>query len=375
MDPVNKAASNIRAASPDDFPAIARLLDRTLGKRPYEHRLRLWKWRFDLNPARTDEFQGFLVAEREGRIVGVQGLIPLRVKVGDQYLVASCSCDLAAEPAARTAGMTLKLTALGKEVSPLHLSTSANELANKISLALGGKEFSAGRRKFLKPLNISGILTRRWKRKSVLHGIAAALIRAALFPLDWIHAAWVSEIPRSHVSGGTVKEIEYFDERFTVFGEQLEKEHAILVKRDSAYLNWRYSDYPFAGVQSFELTRGTEVLGFSVIHIGLDEDCLRFAALLELVAVKREHAVLSHLLGEAIRRAVKADAHYLIARSATPEQEELMRKRGFRASDQRFSPVTYKNNSRVPDEVFAREANWYLSLGDGDGYYYIGPEY
>jgi len=371
---VNTTGSIVRPATLDDFPAIAELLDFQLGKRSYEHRLRLWKWRFDMNPARTDEFQGFLVAERDGRIVGVQGLIPLRIKAGDLHLTASCSCDLAVEPAARTAGMTLKLRALCKDVSPFHLSTSANEPSNKVTLALGGREVSAGRRKFLKVLKIGGLLLRRWKRKSTLHGIAGGAIQTVLKPMDWILATWNSLRPRHQVPGGIVKDIKNFDERFSDFWEQLAKEHAILVMRDPAYLNWRYTEYPFPGIQSFELTRESKVLGFAVVHIGIDEDHLRFAALLELVGLKSEPRVLSHLLEEAIRRAAGAGAHYLIARASTAEQEVLMQRSGFRARDLHYSPVTYKNNSSVPAEMFANDRNWYLSLGDGDEYYYLRPE-
>jgi hypothetical protein len=188
--------------------------------------------------------------------------------------------------------------------------------------------------------------------------------------LDWILTTWASVRPEHQIPGGIVKDIEYFDERFTDFWEQLANEHSILVMRDPAYLNWRYSDYPFPGIQSFELTQGNILLGFSVIHIGIDEDRLRFAALLELVGLKREPRVLSHLLGEAVRRATRAGAHYVFARASTPEHEELLRERGFRARDLHYSPVIYKNNSSVPEEVFAQDRNWYLSLGDGDGCYY-----
>ncbi len=371
---MNTTGSIVRPATPDDFPAIAELLDSKLGKRPYEHRLRLWRWRFDLNPTRTDEFPGILVAERDGRIVGAQGLIPMRVKAGDLYLNASCSCDLAAEPSARTAGMALKFRAMGKGVSPLHLSTSANEPSHKVTLSLEGREVSAGRRKFLKPLKIGGLLLHRWKRKSILHGIAAGAIQAVLKPVDWILATWNSLRPRQKVPGGIVKDIKYFDERFRDFWEQLAREHAILVMRDPAYLNWRYTEYPFPGIQSFEWTRESKVLGFAVLHIGIDEDHLRFAALLELVGLKSEPRALSHLLEEAIRRAAWAGAHYLIARASTAEQEVLMRRSGFRARDLHYSPVTYKNNSSVPTEMFENDRNWYLSLGDGDEYHYLRPE-
>jgi len=367
---VTRTGSIVRPATPDDSPSIAELLDRTLGKRSYGQRLKLWNWRFDRNPARTDAFPSFLVAEEKGRIVGVQGLIPLRVKAGTQQLNASCSCDLAADPAARSAGMKLKLAALARELSPLHLSTSANEPANKITLALGGKEVFSGRRKYIKPLKASGLMRRGLEQRGTAGGIAATASMAIWKPVDWILAVGRAVKSQRKGTGGIIRDVTFFDGRYDAFWEQLAGEHVVLSVRDSSYLNWRYSGYPFPGIQSFELSLGEQLLGFSVIHRSVDEDGLPFAAILELAGRKVENRVLEHLLWEATRRAAIAGAHYLIARASTPEREDLFRGNGFRERDINYSPVTYKNNSDVSHDIFAKDGNWYLSLGDGDGCFY-----
>jgi len=372
---VTRTGLIVRPAAADDSPSIAELLDRTLGKRPYDQRLKLWNWRFERNPARTDAFPSFLVAEEKGRIVGVHGLIPLRVKTGTRQLNASCSCDLAADPAARSAGMKLKLAALAKELSPLHLSTSANEAANKITLALGGKEVASGRQKYIKPLKASGLMRRGLGKKGTAGGIAATASMAIWKQVDWILAIGRAINPQRKETGAIVKDITVFDGRYTGFWEEeLAGDHMVLSVRDSSYLNWRYSEYPFPGIQSFELSRGEQLLGYSVIHLSVDEDRLRFAAILEVTGRKRENGVLEHLLQEATRRAAIAGAHYLIARAPTPEFERLFRNQGFQRRNMNYSPVTYKNNSDVPHDVFSMVGNWYLTLGDGDGcHFYHSP--
>lgn len=373
---MTRSGSNVRPAAPDDFPSIAELLDRTFGKRAYEQRMRLWNWRFDRNPARTDAFPAFLVIEEKGGIAGAHGLIPLRVKAGTRKLNASCSCDLAADPAARSAGMKLKLAALSREMSPLHISTSANEPANKITLALGGKEVVGGRRTYIKPLKASGLMRRSLAGKGTAEGIASAASLAIGMPADWALAIDRMARPPGKIPGTVVRNVASFDGRYDEFWEEMAGDHAILVVRDSSYLNWRYAGYPFPGIQSFELSRGERLLGFSVIHLGIDEDRLRFAALLELAGRKMESGVPEHLLGEAIRRAAAAGAHYLIARAPTPECEALFQDHGYMRREMKYSPVTYKNNSEVPQEVFAQDGNWYVSLGDGDGcHYYDSPSH
>jgi hypothetical protein len=52
----------------------------------------------------------------------------------------------------------------------------------------------------------------------------------------------------------------------------------------------------------------------------------------------------------------------------------LFQDHGYMRREMNYSPVTYKNNSEVPHEAFAKDGNWYLSLGDGDGcHYYDSP--
>jgi hypothetical protein len=116
-------------------------------------------------------------------------------------------------------------------------------------------------------------------------------------------------------------------------------------------------------------------MGFAAIHIAVDEDGLRFAAILELAGMPGDRETTEQLLGEAIRRAASAGAHYLIARAPDPECEQLLRRTGFRERGTGFSPVTFKNNSDVPDRLFTGDGSWYVTLGDGDGCHYFPEEH
>jgi hypothetical protein len=363
----------VRAATESDYPAIASLLDTIFEPRPYAQRLKLWRWRYDANPAKSGSIQPFIVGEQGGKIVGVHGLVPLRVKVGDQTLVASCSCDLAVDPAARSAGMKLKLRTLSKELSPLHISTSANEPANKITLALGGKEVASGRKKLIKPLLTGSLVKRMISEKGGKFWRTAGAITSVLVgkPVDWALAIGRKFTTYPQVEGATFEEIKRFDLRFDQFWESVSRETEIMHVRDSAYLNWRYVEYPFPGIQSVALVQDNRILGLCVIHVATDTDGLRFAAILELLVPRAETDAFDQLLGEAIRRAIESGAHTVTARTSVQEWEERLTRNGFRIRKMPFSPITYKNNSDIPNSVFDNNANWYVSLGDGDGCYYF----
>ncbi|UCE67747.1 MAG: GNAT family N-acetyltransferase [Candidatus Zixiibacteriota bacterium] len=369
---MNKNALNIRPAASADYHAIATLLDRVLGKVQFEKRLKLWQWRNDSNPARIPEIPGFLVAERNGQIVGIHGLTPMRVKIGEHQFHAACSCDFAVNPTARSVGMKLKLKTLERDVSPLPISTSANEPANRITLALGGKELLTGRKRFINPLKASGFV-----RKAILNkiGLSAKFIIGiccVMFgkPLDSVLALIRKLKSYPNVTDSRILDIDRFDQRFDSLYEKISRRHPIMTVRDSSYLNWRYTDYPFKGIQSFALLRIDELLGFAVIHDAVDDFGLRFFAILELLAPVGENAVFENLLGEIIRRAENENADYIIAITSTAEWEKIFKKYGFRIRNSHFSTTTYKNNTDLPDELFSMESNWYVSLGDGDICYY-----
>jgi hypothetical protein len=370
---VTKPELVVRAATESDYPDIASLLDSIFEPRSYEQRLKLWRWRYDDNPTKSTSIPPFLVGEQEGKIVGVHGLVPLRIKIGEQVLVTSCSCDLGVEPSARSAGMKLKLRTLSKELSPLHISTSANEPANKITLALGGKEVAGGTKKLIKPLIASRFMRRMISEKGgVFRKIAAAVVGVLIGkPADWALSIGRKLGSHAKVVGARIEEVKRFDDRFDRFWDRVSRETAIMHVRDSTYLNWRYAQYPFTGIQSFALVREDEILGLGVIHVATDTDGLRFAAILELLVPNGSTDSFEHLLGEAIARAADSGAHYITARTSVPEWEARLVQSGFRLRLTPFSPVTYKNNSDIPSSVFEDDANWYVSLGDGDGCYYF----
>ena len=67
---MKKGELKVRPAASDDYPAIASLLDCTFGKIAFEKRIKLWQWRHDNNPAKVPEIPGFLIAEKDGQVVG-----------------------------------------------------------------------------------------------------------------------------------------------------------------------------------------------------------------------------------------------------------------------------------------------------------------
>ncbi len=360
----------IRPATEEDYDAIADLLNRIFPPVEVEKRKKLWRWRHDQNPAVNDKTPPFLIAEKSGKLVGVHGLVAMLFTVREDILTGVCSCDYAVEPDARSAGMKLKLAAFSKDISPLHISTSANRAANKITLALGGKELETGKLRLMNILKYHGLIHSRLKDK-ISSGPAKvmSILGGTFFKM---HSA-LRGIPGKDkmASGYEMNPVSMFGERHDDFWNEISADYDICVIRNSRYLNWRYIQYPFGKIQTWELLHEKKVRGLLAVHHSIDEDSLKFTAVLETLVGRNDQQALDILLNHAVKSAIKNGSHYITADPHDPQNPEYYRRLGFRIRTSEYSPFTYKNNSEIDDSFFDDERRWYFSLGDGDICYYF----
>lgn len=78
-------------------------------------------------------------------------------------------------------------------------------------------------------------------------------------------------LKRVRGAGVEVSRIRRFDERFDAFAERTARRLPLVVKRDAAYLNWKYIDRPNNRFESFAATVGGELRGFMTLLDGYDE--------------------------------------------------------------------------------------------------------
>jgi len=365
--------SVIRPATTADQAGIARILDAAFGPVPFEVRQRLWRWRNEENPASSADFPAFLVAEAEGEIVGVHGLLPLRMRVGSHELTAACACDFAVSPSARGVGVGLKVQAMKPSISPVHLSTSANHAAQRLTVALGGSDIGAGMVSYVKPLRLSPLLAERLDRTTGRNWVriarAPTLMAGRLLDGAWNLSRALR--PSSTIPQATLREVAEFDERYDNFANRILPADSVHVIRDAAYLNWRYSRYPFKGIRSFELVRGEELLGFGVVHLHEDPSGTTSSSLLELAGHPDVPAAISVLLDEACRRSIEGRAATVSARAASPEIVEILLGSGFHRRERTYSPCTVKGATADLAEILSDDSRWHLSLGDGDVSFFL----
>ena len=103
-------AVEIRAFEPDDEPRVVELLQRAFGRWPrhiegIEPR-EFFRWKHSASPFGPSIC---LVAEADGALTGFVGLMPWRLRIGEQVLSTIRGVDLAVDPAHRRHGVSMSL--------------------------------------------------------------------------------------------------------------------------------------------------------------------------------------------------------------------------------------------------------------------------
>jgi GNAT superfamily N-acetyltransferase len=296
----------------------------------------------------------FLVAERAGAVVGVQGMVPIRFRMGDRTVVAACTCDFAVDPAARGIGLRLKLAAMSREVAPFAFSTSSNASANSVTRALGGSALDAARTTYRLPLRITAILRRRWPTLPMLVAGAAA---------DGVLAGRRGMRGSEPPNGLRWRSVDSFGPEFDRLWHVFAPRHPVQVVRDAAYLEWRYRRSPYGSAWAAALTRGTDVHGLVVVGLGRTR-----AAILELLDDGSAPGITRALIRSATRYAARGGAELLEARTSDPWLSRVLVREGFRTRVDDNSPVTYRVAEECLAPLLVPEENWQIGLGDGDAW-------
>lgn len=363
----------IRPARENEYTEIAGILKRILSNRSTEDLLSLWKWRFQPEFAHSEDLPGFYVGEAESKIVGVHGLYPSRLKIDKQIISMVCMSDFAVVPEARSKGYgsKIRIRVLGEETSPFIISTSSNTHGNKLTLILGGVEIRESRKSFVMPLAAKSFIQKALQKSGLTRIFSGGLFTALLaIPVDIYLSIGRMLAPVKEIPGAVIENIEVFDDRFDLFWKKASDDYPVLFVRDSAYLNWRYSNYPLNKYDSFALIRDNEILGIAVMYIGSDKNGIKFASIMELFTRKESVDEYKKLLAEVVGRAVKNKCQYIKTISSVNEHQRLLRSFGFRERQMNYAPYTYKDNTGYSEKLLRDSRNWHISLGDGDMCFY-----
>lgn len=252
------------------------------------HGLDYWQWKYKENP--LGFFPNWIwIAESNGKIVGHYTVIPVKMKIGNRDILAAQSVDTATHPDYRRQGI---FENLAKNVyaeayrDGVRLIYGFANLPRRVTSESGASY--EGLHKKLGWTHLC-FMTRMLKglgySKPTESGVTAR-----------IGAAVVELVTRARSAESTehnaIDQRDRFDRHIDLFWERASKTANVMIKRDSAYLNWRIND-PDSEYVIFEARKGKEVQGYVILKI---EKEVRTGIVVDLLALPSHQDVVLSLI-------------------------------------------------------------------------------
>lgn len=347
------AALAVFQRAADDEEELFRLYQDVFGQDLTEGSRRRWRWQYLENPATPSSGPEIWVAKDGDTLLGQYASMPVRLWWGSREVQASWGMDVFVNAEARGRGVGAQLfttwsdhveVALG-----LGLTPSSYGLFKKL------RYHDVGPVPFFQNILDPRAVARR-RLGPVLGTVAAPVLGTALalrFPTRGL----------AH-EGLSVRRTETFGPEFDALWERARASYRMCVRRDAAYLDWKYRRCPHKQYEVRSAWRGDTLSGYAVSRHE-EYRGLRLGWIIDVFADSADHAAKDALIADVLadfhaRGVARAQAFSL----GRPLADDL-RRRGFREAP---SPMQFCVRSRVggDDEVLASRADWHVVFGDSD---------
>jgi GNAT superfamily N-acetyltransferase len=334
-----------------DQEDIFRFYAETFGQDLTEGSRRRWQWQYAENPEREAAGPAIWVAREGGDVLGQYASMPVRLWWDGRYVRSSWGMDVFLRPQARGKGVGARLfTAWSDHVEValgLGLTPSSYGLFQKLRYHdVGPVPF------FQKVMDARAVAARRL-------GPSLGALAARLLSLGW--SLRYPDRP-CDTAGVSVERIEAFGPEFDALWERARASYAMCVRRDAAYLTWKYASCPHREYALHAARRAGTLVGFAVSR-HQDYRGLRLGWIVDLFADANDQdakdALLTAVLEE-FRRSGVARAQAFAMNSALGAG---LRRRGFRPAD---SPMQFCVRTQVSDAPLADRGRWHVVFGDSD---------
>jgi GNAT superfamily N-acetyltransferase len=334
-----------------DQEDIFRFYAETFGEDLTEGSRRRWQWQYAENPAREAEGPAIWVAREGDAVLGQYASMPVRLWWDGNEVRSSWGMDVFLRPQARGKGVGARLfTAWSDHVEValgLGLTPSSYGLFQKLRYHdVGPVPF------FQKVMDARAVASRRW-------GTVLGAATAPALALGW--SLRHPDRPRPATSVA-VEPIGSFGSEFDALWERSRASYAMCVRRDAAYLAWKYARCPHREYALHAARRDGVLSGYAVSR-HQDYRGLRLGWIVDLFADAADHETKDALLSAVLDgfRAVGVARAQAFAMNGAL-QEDLGR-RGFRKA---ASPMQFCVRTRVSEAPLADRSRWHVVFGDSD---------
>jgi GNAT superfamily N-acetyltransferase len=343
--------ADINRYKPDDKRAVEALYRRVFGNDAAEASRHRWDWQYRRNPNNPGHEPEIWIAREGPAIVGQYATMPVRLSVKGREIQGSWGMDVMVAPERQRQGLGEVLFRtwdrnVGASLG-LGLSDSSYRLFQKLNWPDVGPVPC-----LVKPL------TRRALRRPNWPVPLNRLVSALTWPIVMI-------VARTRPVRAEVRLIQRFDETFTTLWEELAPKFDLAVRRDAAYLNWKYVSAPHVRYSIAVLRREDRNIGYAVYR-HLHEPRGRVTLIVDFLADPDDDDALRTLLHWIDREARQADSDKIRIFAMHAGFRRVLRRSGFFQVKSTMEFVVKINGLDVEPSFYENIDTWHVTLGDSD---------
>lgn len=336
---------------PDDKRSVEALYRRVFGHDAAEASRLRWDWQYRRNPNNPGQEPEIWVAREGPAIVGQYATMPVRLAVRGKEVQGSWGMDVMVAPERQRQGLGEVLFRtwdrhVGASLG-LGLSDASYRLFQKLRWPDVGPIPC-----FVKPL------TRRALRRPNWPTPLNRLVSALTLPI-------VKVVARTRPLRAEVRLIQRFDESFTRLWEELAPKFDLAVRRDAAYLNWKYTTAPHVRYLIAALRRDDRNTGYAVYR-HLHEPRGRVTLLVDFLTDPDDADGFSTLLRWIDREARQADSDKIRTFAMHAGFRKILKRSGYFQVKSTMEFVAKVNSVEVDAPFYETTDKWHVTLGDSD---------
>lgn len=335
-----------------DAEELFRLYQEVFGEALTEGSRRRWRWQYLENPQAGGEGPEIWVAREGEKLLGQYASLPVRLQWGGREVRSSWGMDV-----------FLRAEARGKGVGALLFTTWSDHVEVALGLGLTPSSYSLFKKLryddvgpvpfFQKVLDPVAVIRRR---------VGDALAR----PLGFVLGLGLRLLhPESAVNGTRVevRSVTSFSADCDTLWERCKDAYAMCVRRDQAYLNWKYAACP---TRKYELREARKEGLLTGLAVSRHEEYqgLRLGWLIDVFADPQDHETKDALIASVLDSFRASGVARAQAFSMNAGLAHDLLRRGFLRGR---SPMQFCVRARGPSEAVLRDlGRWHVCFGDSD---------
>jgi GNAT superfamily N-acetyltransferase len=310
-----------------------------------------WEWQYRRNPNNPRQEPEIWIAREGPAIIGQYATMPVKLSLQGREVQGSWGMDVMVAPERQRQGLGEVLFRtwdrnVGASLG-LGLSESSYRLFQKLRWPDVGPVPC-----FVKPL------TRRALRRPEWPPVLNRLVSALTLP-------FVRIVSRNRPLRAEVRLLQRFDESFTRLWNTIAPKLDLAVRRDAAYLNWKFANAPHVRYSIAALRRNDQNAGYAVYR-HTQEPRGRVTLLVDFLTDPDDEQGIETLLRWVDREARQADSDKIRTFAMHAVFRRILRKSGYFVVKSTMEFVVKVNGTDVAPDFYDNTDDWHVTLGDSD---------